>query len=132
MKPLDFVKAIGVALTIMFVNVLISVIVITVYSYAIAPGHDEAFYQEAAKRIAPWSSVVFGAPLFFGAAYWLTRKRPDRNAIAFAISCVGIYAIVDLSVLFAAGGAASMIGIVGLSLITKLIGAYLGARLASK
>ena len=132
MKPLDFVKAIGVALAVMVVNVLISVIVITIYSYAIAPGHEEAFYQEAAERIAPWSSVVFGAPLFFGAAYWLARKRPDRNAIAFAVSCVAIYAVVDLSVLFAAGGVASLIGIVLLSLVTKLIGAYAGARLAAK
>jgi hypothetical protein len=130
MKALDFLKAIGVAFTVMFVNVLISVLVITVYSYTIAPGHDETFYEAAAQRIAPWSSVIFGAPLFFGATYWRARKRPDRNAIAFALSCVGIYAVVDLAILFAAGSVASLIGIVSLSLITKLIGAYAGARFA--
>ncbi|MFN0179632.1 MAG: hypothetical protein ACKVZ0_12610 [Gemmatimonadales bacterium] len=132
MKPLDFAKALGVALAVMFVNVLISFVVVAIYGYAIAPGHEDAFYQEAAKRIAPWSSVVFGAPLFFGAAYWLARQRPDRNAIAFAVSCVAIYAVIDLSVFFAAGGVASMIGIVLLSLVTKLIGAYAGAHFAAK
>jgi hypothetical protein len=132
MKPLDFAKAFGVALAIMFVNVLISVIVITVYSYAIAPGHEDAFYQAAAQRIAPWSSVVFGAPLFFGVAYWQARKHPERSALAFAVTCFAVYAAVDLSVLIAAGGLASYIGIVGLSLATKLIGAFAGARLASR
>lgn len=130
MKPIDFAKAVGVALVIMFVNVLISVLVITVYSYAIAPGHDEAFYQTAAQRIAPWSSVVFGAPLFFGAAYWLARRRPERSAVAFAIASFGAYAVIDLAVVVASGALVSMIIAVSLSMISKLLGAYFGARLA--
>jgi hypothetical protein len=117
-------------LAVMFVNVLISVLVIVVYSYAIAPGHDEAFYQAAAERIAPWSSVVFGAPLFFGAVYWLGRKRPERNAVAFALTCVGIYAALDITIILSVGG--TLLGVVALSMSTKLLGAYLGGRLASK
>jgi hypothetical protein len=132
MKPIDFAKAAGVAMIIMVVNVLISILVITVYSYSIAPGHDAAFYEAAAQRIAPWSSVVFGAPLCFVAAYHLGRRHPDRNATVFAAVFVGVYAVVDLAILFASGGLSSLLGIVVLSLTTKLIGALIGARLASR
>jgi hypothetical protein len=117
-------------LAIMIVNVTISFGVVVVYSYWIAPGHDEAFYAAAARRIAPWSSVVFGAPLFFVASRWLARKRPDRNPVAFALWCFAFYASVDVAVLIASGEVTSQIGIVSLSLATKLAGALLGARRA--
>ena len=129
MKPLDIAKAAGVALAIMVVNVLISVLVMVVYSYLIDPGHERAFYDAAARRIAPWSSVVFGAPLFFFAVRWLTRRRPDRKAMAFAATCFGFYAAVDIAVLLGeASWVASTVAIAALSLVTKLIGALAGAR----
>jgi hypothetical protein len=39
-----------------------------------------SFYDAAARRIAPWSSVVFGAPLFFCAVRWLTRPEHSGSA----------------------------------------------------
>src|SRR5512145_3253440 len=113
-RALDVAKAAGVALAIMIVNVALSFGVVAAYSYWIAPGHDEAFYAAAARRIAPWSSVVFGAPLFFIASRWLTRKRPDRNPVAFALCCFAFYAAVDVAILIASAEMISQIGIVSL------------------
>ena len=115
----------------MVVNVAISILVIVVYSYAIEPGHEEAFYESAASRIAPWSSVVFGAPLFFAVAWFCARRRPDRNEYVFSGSIVAVYAAVDLTVLLASGEIASSVGIIALSLATKAIGALAGARLGA-
>jgi hypothetical protein len=135
MKPLDFAKSVATALGILAINVLISVAVLVVYSYLVAPGHDAAFYDAAAQRIAPWSSVVFGGPLFFVAAFALARRRPDRPPMVFAVSIFGVYAIIDLAALFSAGGVGAppiaLIGVVALSLGTKLVGALAGARSAS-
>jgi hypothetical protein len=125
-------NALGVALSIMVVNVLLSVFVVAVYSYTIEPGRDAAFYETAAQRIAPWSSVVFGAPLFFGAIFWRSRKKPERNPVLFGMVSFSLYAAIDLSVLFAAGGVLSLLGIIVLSMTTKLLGAYAGARAAQK
>lgn len=132
MQPIDVAKAAGVALAIMVVNVTISVVVMIVYSYAVDPGHDAAYYEAAAQRIAPWSSVVFGAPLFFFATYRLAQARPERNAARFAVAVFGFYAAVDLLALVAAGSVGSLLGVVALSLTTKLVGALAGARLASR
>ena len=132
MKPLDFTRAAGLAVAIMIINVLLSVVVIAVYSYAIAPGHDAAFYEAAAPRIAPWSSVTLGAPLFFGAAYWSARRRPDRNALAFAGAIFLVYAAIDVTVVLAAGGPEGQIGVVLLSLGTKLAAALGGASIGTR
>jgi hypothetical protein len=127
-KPLDVGKSALVAIALLLVNVAISIAVIAVYSYAVAPGHEAAFYDAAAQRIAPWSSVVFGGPLFFAAAYLLSRKPRDRNPMAFALSMFGVYALIDLGVMVAAGALAAHAAIVALSLTTKLVGAIAGAH----
>jgi hypothetical protein len=127
MKKIDILKALLWSLAILTVNVAISVGVIAVYSLAIAPGHDAAFYDEAAKRIAPWSSVVFGGPLFFVTARFCGRRRPERNAFAFATAIWAFYAAIDLTILLTSNGILAMLGIVTLSLATKLGGALAGA-----
>jgi hypothetical protein len=132
MKPLDLAKSVGTALAVMIVNVAISFVVVAVYSVAVEPGHDDAFYQAAAGRIAPWSSVAFGAPLFFLAAFVLGRKSPTRNPYAFAVASFAVYAIIDVSLLVASADILSFIGIVALSLSTKLAGALLGAHLSRR
>lgn len=57
MNALDFVKAFGVALLLMVLNVTASFGVVAVYAYLIEPGHEAAYYETAAQSIAPWSSV---------------------------------------------------------------------------
>ncbi len=133
----DILKAIGVALVIMVVDVAISFPVVAVYAYFIEPGHDAAFYESAAQRIAPWSSVVAGVFLFFGALYWLTRRKPERHAVGFALAVWVAFAAfalaIDLAILAGAGGSLrSIAGIVALSLATKFAAAITGAWVASR
>ena len=101
-------------------------------SYAIEPGHDDAFYEPAALRIAPWSSIGFGVPLFVAAAWFCGRHRPGRQARAYAVSMFAAYAVIDVSAVAASGATAAILVIVALSLATKLVGALAGAALAQR
>jgi hypothetical protein len=130
MTGFDFLKAAGVALLLMVLNVVVAFGVVWAYSVFIEPGHDEAFYQAAAQRIAPWSSVVAGAFLFFGAGWLFAKRKPARNGLLFAAVVVGIYAAIDVSIIAASGALASLGLIVALSMATKLGAALFGAQLA--
>jgi hypothetical protein len=131
MTGLDFVKAFAVAAGILVVNVAISFAVVAAYSLWVEPGHDQAYYEAAAQWIAPWSSIAFGWLLFFIACYVLSR-RPERNALAFAITVFAAYAAVDLGILFAAGELANFAPIVALSLASRLVGAIGGVWIAGR
>jgi hypothetical protein len=127
----DFAKAFALAFGILVVNVAISFGVVAVYSTWVEPGHDQAYYEAAAQWIAPWSSIAFGWLLFFIACHFFSR-RPERNALAFAIAVFLAYAAVDLGILFAAGAAATLLPIVALSLASKLVGAIGGVWMAGR
>ena len=131
MQAIDFVKAFGVAVGIMVVNVAISFGVVAAYSIVVEPGHDAAYYQAAAQWIAPWSSIAFGWLLFFIAAFVFSRKT-DRDALAFALTAFAIYAAFDLGILGAAGALMAFGPIIALSLSSKLAGAVLGVWVAGR
>ncbi|MGD9966608.1 MAG: hypothetical protein AB7T59_08825 [Hyphomonadaceae bacterium] len=126
----DSVKAIGVALLIMVLNVAAAFGVVWVYATFIETGHDQAFYEAAAQRIAPWSSVVAGAVLFLVMLWWLAWRRAGRNGYAFAAVVVLVYAAIDVSVIAMAGALTSMSAIVAASMSTKLAAALAGAWLS--
>jgi hypothetical protein len=128
---LDFVKAFALAFGILVVNVAISFAVVAAYSVWVEPGHDQAHYEAAAQWIAPWSSVAFGWLLFFIATYVLSR-RPERSALAFAITAFAAYAALDLGILFAAGALTTFPPIVAVSLASKLAGAIGGVWAAGR
>ena len=112
----------GLALGVMAVNVAISILYMVVYSYAIDPGHDKAYYEAHVKVAAPYCSIVAGIPLMFLVGWWV-GMRP-------AMLVWLVYAIVDVAV-FAASGPTLRIGVlVAVSLLTKLVSAYLGALAA--
>jgi hypothetical protein len=131
MRAVDFLKAFGVALGIMIVNVAISFGVVFAYSLLVEPGHDQAYYEAAAQWIAPWSSIAFGWLLFLIATYILSRK-PDRSALAFAITAFAFYAAADLAIIGAAGVLGTVGPIVALSLSSKLAGAIAGVWFAGR
>jgi hypothetical protein len=128
---IDFAKAFGVAVGILVVNVAISFGVVAAYSVWVDPGHDQAYYEAAAQWLAPWSSVAFGWLLFFIACMLLSR-RPERNALAFAIAVFAFYAAIDLGILFAAGALGALVPFVALSLASKLVGAIGGVWMAGR
>jgi hypothetical protein len=129
MNLFDWLKAFGVAIAVMVLNVAAAFGVVWVYATLIEPGRDEAFYVEAAQWIAPWSSVFAGAALFFLAAWWLAWRRPGRNGYVFAGVAVAIYAAIDVAVIVSSGALLAMGAIVATSMLGKFGGALLGAWL---
>lgn len=132
MNTLDFVKAFGVAVLLLVLNVAVSFGVMAVYSYLINPGHEMAYYEAAAQRIAPWSSVVAGAFLFFGAAWFFGVRRPQRSALVFALTFATFYTLIDLGIIAAVGALMLVNYIVAISILAKFAGACLGARMAQR
>jgi hypothetical protein len=114
---------------VLVLNVLISVVVVLVYSLVIDPGHPHEYYNAAALRIAPWCSHTAGTALFLLAGYLFARLRPQRNAYLFAVCFAVLYAVID----------AATVGFVGalsleflLSMLAKLLAALAGAFLARR
>ena len=64
----------GLALGVMAVNVAISILYMVVYSYAIDPGHDKAYYEAHVQIAAPYCSIVAGVPLMFMVGWWLGMR----------------------------------------------------------
>ena len=130
LQPIDYLKALATAVVIVMVNVAISYGVMAVYSHMIDPGHELAYYEAAAQRIAPWSSIVFGPILFFFASYFFAKRRPERSAVGFALAIFAAYALIEVIVMTSAGKLIEMFAIVALSMTTKLVGGLLGAKRA--
>ncbi len=129
MKALDYLKAAGVALAIMVLTLAFSFPMVFVYATFIEPGHPQAYYNEAATWIAPWSSHILGPILFFAFNFWLAKRRPQRNAVMFSIASFVLYVLID-------GGSTVLFGVslpqvftltVLLSLLAKAAAALIGA-----
>ena len=129
MKLIDLAKAAGVGVAILAVNIVISILVVLAYSIFINPGHPREYYDEAAKRIAPWCSHIAGTALFLVAGFWFARHTPDRNPYLFALAFTVFYAVIDAAIV----GFKGIWGMsFGLSMLAKLAAAMLGAFLARR
>ena len=113
----------GLALGVMAVNIAVSILYMVVYSHAIDPGHEKAYYEAHVKIAAPYCSIVAGIPLMFLVGWWV-GMRP-------AILVWLVYALVDVAFFAASGLTVRMGAPVAVSLLTKLVSAYLGALAAS-
>ena len=109
----------GLALGVMAANVAMSVLYMVVYSYAIDPGHEKAYYEAHVRIAAPYCSIVAGIPLMFLVGWWV-GVRP-------AIFVWLVYAVIDVAVFAVSGPSWRMSALVAVSLLTKLVSAYLGA-----
>jgi hypothetical protein len=123
---------VGVALLVMVANVVASVLYMVVYSYLIDPGHDEQYYNEQIQIAAPYCSIVAGIPLMFLAGWWTGGWWRREFAVKSALTIWVTYAVIDLAILLAAGGASAIAPLVAVSIATKLAAVYLGARLANR
>ena len=85
----------GLALGVMAANVAAVILYMVVYSYAIDPGHEPAYYEAHVQIAAPYCSIVAGIPLMFLVGWWV-GKRP-------AIIVCLIYAFVNFAFLAASG-----------------------------
>jgi hypothetical protein len=131
MNFVDVLKAAGLAVVILIVNVAISFGAVAIYAMYIDPGQNAAYYQTAAQWIAPLSSIAFGWLLFFGAIVILSGKS-DRDALRFALAAFGVYAMVDLSVIGAVGQLVELGPTIAVSLASKLVGAVGGVWAARR
>jgi hypothetical protein len=124
-KPLDYLKAAGLALLVLAIDVLIAFGVVYAWGSFLEPGHTQAFYETAGVPMARWSTRIAGTALMAGAAWLFARRSPQRNAYAFATVVVFFYAFFDgASVLFAGFFTWSMALTMLLKLIAGLAGAY--------
>ncbi len=113
----------GLALGVMAVNVAISILYMVVYGYVINPGHEKAYYDAHVQVAAPYCSIIAGIPLMFLVGWWV-GMRP-------AIIVWLVYAFVDVAALAGSGPTWRSGALVAVSLLTKLVSAYLGALAAS-
>jgi hypothetical protein len=120
------VRGLGLGALAMALNVLVAFAWVFLYSVAIAPGHDGAFYQAYAQRVAPFSAILAGMPILF-AAGWLAARGPRPEPAALLPAAA--YIILDL-VLVAASGLWPSGWSLALSYLTKLAAAWAGGRMA--
>jgi hypothetical protein len=134
MTPIDVLKAAGIGLAVLALTLALSYPMVALYAYFIEPGHPQTFYVEAAQSIAPWSSHVFGPILFFAFNYWLARRSPERNAMAFAAASIVAYIVIDWGLVLGMGLSLGVMltTSVALSLCAKVLGAFAGAHLGGR
>jgi hypothetical protein len=133
MRLNDAVKAVLAAGLILVLNVLATTAVIFAYAEVVAPGRSMAFYQAAAPGIAGWTAPAGGAALLGVAIAWLGRRRPERNATAFALKTWIAYLILDVGSGVAVGDVAQALSWqMALSMMLALLGALAGAAFARR
>lgn len=124
--------ALPVAIVTGILNVFLFFLFMVLYGRVINPGHEESFYQEAANRFGPVSSIIFGIPLMYLAGRWIGIRVGPQLAIKAALLVWLIYFIVDVAIVAAAGFFTGLfqVVLVAVSFTTKLIAVYFGGRSA--
>lgn len=124
--------ALPAAIAVGVVNVICFILFMVIYSYAIDPGHDETYYQEAADRFGPIASIICGIPLMYLAGRWLGKWVGPQLAVTASVLMWLVYFVLDLGLVAASGVLMSLLPIIVISFATKLAAAYLGALHARK
>ncbi|HMG15554.1 MAG TPA: hypothetical protein VK590_08915 [Saprospiraceae bacterium] len=93
-----WLKLIEVALLLHIVLIIISILEVSIYSYLIDPGKDEAFYQAHAQITGPWISGIFGS-LFIFLIIRRFIKRNSEHHLTYTIALPFIYIVMDILML---------------------------------
>jgi hypothetical protein len=88
----------GLALLLHITLIILSIIEVAIYSFAVMPGRDEAFYEEHANVSGPWVSGIFGFILTFLIVRWFIKKYSERY-LTFAIAFPLVYILLDVLIL---------------------------------
>lgn len=95
MQVWDYLKALGTGALALALNLLTLVLLVFGYSQFVEPGHPQEFYNEAALRLGAYSGPIGGATILFLLISLLSRRRPQRNAYAFAGATFASYFAID-------------------------------------
>ncbi len=114
-------------------NVTLFFLFMVLYGYVINPGHEDAFYQEAANRFGPYASIIGGMPVFFVTGLVLRRFLGTR-ALKVGIAAWCIYFALDMAIILAAAADefVSLLPLIVVSFATKFAAIYFGARTVSE
>jgi len=74
-----WLKLIGVAILLHIVLISLSILEVAIYSYLLAPGKDEAFYNTHAQISGPWISGICGSLIIFLLVRNFIKKNNDRQ-----------------------------------------------------
>ena len=133
MKPVDYAKAVGLGFAVLAVNMLSLGVIVFAWSQAFARGRPQAFYNELAMDTGRWSAPIVGAVLMFLVGYLFGRRRPERNAVAFALAVFAAYVLIDTASGFAMSTPAEFLNLQFLaSLAVTGLGALAGGGTASR
>jgi len=138
MKPVDFVKALGVAILVMALDLVCAFFTVSIWAMLTgAQGLTPA--DPKVIEVSSLSTRICG-PLLFALFIWIfQRRRPDRSAFGFAFAVFGFYFLVDWGVGALAAkanpegpsAAATMLQPAVLATMAlKLVGALVGGWLA--
>lgn len=95
---LFWLRITGWALLIHILLIALSFLEVFIYSVFFNPGQEQSVYEAHAKASAPFISIIFGAPVFFVIARYLTAKNSQKfRQIAFGLSL--LYILFDLLML---------------------------------
>lgn len=107
MQVWDFLKALTTGAAVLALNLATLVAIVFGYS-AIDPGHPPEFYRHVAPRLGAYSGPITGALLMFLFVWLLSKRRPERNAYAFAATTFISYAVLDIGLGLAAAPASDL------------------------
>ena len=103
MKSSKFwLRILGVAVLLHIALIIVSVLEVMVYSYVIAPGKDQAFYEAHAQKSGPWISAIFGALFVFVLVRDYLRRRKERG-FTYTLALPIVYIILDVLILLPFG-----------------------------
>ena len=117
-----WVKLLGLAVLAEVVLIATAVLFMLIYSSAIHPGEDAAFYDRQARVLLPYVAIVASFPLF----YWLVRWAGSGWLWFWAI-----HVTLDVAISLAADGPGGLVAIMPLWLLSqaaKVLGCWLGGK----
>lgn len=119
MPGMRWAKLIGLAVAGEVALIASAVLFMLVYSAAIHPGEQAAFYNAQARVLLPYVAVTVSLPLF----YWLARSAGGwTNALAFWAT----HEALDIAIALSADGRNGFTILWLLSQALKLLGCWLG------
>lgn len=138
MKPVDFVKALGIAILVMVVDLACAFATVSIW--AMMTGQEGLNPSDPGViEMSSLSTRVCG-PLLFALFVWIfQRRRMDRSGLGFALAVFAFYVLIDWGVGAVAAkadpaapsAAETMLEpAVLMTMALKLLGTLVGARLA--